>query len=252
MPVDPKILKVEDLDRSSDQYKSTFSISVNNSEYTENENGERKFEISGTASQRHTERWFNNFYVSKNPHVVANFYNSNGEETSRSKSGNIYNNFITIGKFNPSPVVKNWSINVSGINNLPDDIMTVKLIARADNSGASNVVTITKTLVSNISEKVRLKRESQNQKNQNITFNEQKNSGDFNETPITEINLSSGCSECTGEKVIDPIIKKGYHTMPDGSLMKDSDMEKGNYMKIAGIAAAGVIGLLLYTKGDLK
>ena len=40
--------------------------------------------------------------------------------------------------------------------------------------------------------------------------------------------------------------------MPDGSLMKDSDMEKGNNMKIVGIAAAGVIGLLLYTKGGLK
>ena len=43
--------------------------------------------------------------------------------------------------------------------------------------------------------------------------------------------------------------------MPDGSLMKDSDMEKkplNNNMKIAGIAAAGVIGLLLYSKGGLK
>ena len=40
--------------------------------------------------------------------------------------------------------------------------------------------------------------------------------------------------------------------MPDGSLMKDSDMEKGNYMKIAGIAAAGIIGLLLYSKGSFK
>ena len=77
---------------------------------------------------------------------------------------------------------------------------------------------------------------------QNITFNEQINSGDFNETPITDINLSGGCSECTEPK----------HQMPDGSMMKDSDMEKGNNMKFAGIIAAGVIGLLLYTKGGLK
>ena len=42
------------------------------------------------------------------------------------------------------------------------------------------------------------------------------------------------------------------HQMPDGSMMKDSDMEKGNNMKFAGIIAAGVIGLLLYTKGGLK
>jgi hypothetical protein len=92
-------------------------------------------------------------------------------------------------------------------------------------------------------------------KDQEITFNEQTNSGDFNETPITDVNVNSGCSECTGEKWTDPIIKKGYHTMPDGSLMKDSDMEKkplNNNMKFAGIAAAGVIGLLLYTKGGLK
>ena len=106
-------------------------------------------------------------------------------------------------------------------------------------------------------EKIILMAKAENQKieNQNITFNEQTNSGDFNETPITDVNLSSGCSECTGEKWIDPIIRKGYHTMPDGSLMKDSDMEKkplNNNMKFAGIAAAGVIGLLLYTKGGLK
>ena len=79
-------------------------------------------------------------------------------------------------------------------------------------------------------------------KNQQITFNEQTNSGDFNETPITDINLSGGCSECTEPE----------HQMPDGSLMKDSDMEKANNMKFAGIAVAGVIGLLLYTKGGLK
>tara|TARA_R110002167_G_scaffold350285_1_gene562478 strand:- start:12 stop:644 length:633 start_codon:yes stop_codon:yes gene_type:complete len=93
-------------------------------------------------------------------------------------------------------------------------------------------------------------------KDQEITFNEQVNSGDFNETPITDVNFSSGCSECTGTEISsDPILRKGYHTMPDGSLMKDSDMEKkplNNNMKFAGIAAAGVIGLLLYSKGGLK
>ena len=93
-------------------------------------------------------------------------------------------------------------------------------------------------------------------KDQEITFNEQTNSGDFNETPITDVNLFSGCSECTGTEISpDPILRKGYHTMPDGSLMKDSDMEKkplNNNMKFAGIAAAGVIGLLLYTKSGFK
>tara|TARA_R110000744_G_scaffold31902_1_gene74853 strand:+ start:175 stop:789 length:615 start_codon:yes stop_codon:yes gene_type:complete len=98
-------------------------------------------------------------------------------------------------------------------------------------------------------------------KNQQITFNEQTNSGDFNETPITDVNLSSGCSECTGTEIrYDPIevssmppsySSQGYHKMPDGSLMKDSDMEKkplNNNMKFAGIAAIGLIGLMVLKK----
>ena len=82
---------------------------------------------------------------------------------------------------------------------------------------------------------------------QDVTFNEQVNSGDYNETPITDINLDGGCSECTGTEISpDPIIKKGYHTMPDGSLMKDTDMEKGNNMKMAGIAAVAIgLGYLI-------
>ena len=95
-------------------------------------------------------------------------------------------------------------------------------------------------------------------KDQEITFNEQTNSGDFNETPITDVNLNSGCSECTGTEIIyDPIKvssmppsyqSQGYHKMPDGSLMKDSDMEKGNNMKFVGIAAIGLIGLMVLKK----
>tara|TARA_R110000851_G_scaffold38908_1_gene99419 strand:- start:122 stop:949 length:828 start_codon:yes stop_codon:yes gene_type:complete len=76
---------------------------------------------------------------------------------------------------------------------------------------------------------------------QQITFNEQTNSGDFNETPITDVNLSGGCSECSELE----------HKMPDGSMMKDSDMEKeplNNNMKMAGIAITGIIGLLLYSR----
>ena len=92
---------------------------------------------------------------------------------------------------------------------------------------------------------------------QEITFNEQTNSGDFNETPITDVNVNSGCSECTGEIRYDPIEvssmppsyqSQGYHKMPDGSLMKDSDMEKGNNMKFVGIAAIGLIGLMVLKK----
>jgi hypothetical protein len=69
--------------------------------------------------------------------------------------------------------------------------------------------------------------------NQSITFNEQVNSGDFNETPITDVNLSSGCSECTGTKSVDPIPEK--------------QLNEG-YMKMAGIAALGIIGLMVLKK----
>jgi hypothetical protein len=74
--------------------------------------------------------------------------------------------------------------------------------------------------------------------NQEITFNEQKNSGDFNETPITEINLDNSCSECTETiKSTDPIEEKQLNE---------------NYLKIGGIAAVGIGILLLYTRRNKK
>ena len=74
--------------------------------------------------------------------------------------------------------------------------------------------------------------------NQIITFNEQQNSGDFNETPITEINLNNSCSECTGTiKSTDPIEEKQLTE---------------SYLKIGGIAAVGVGILLLYTRSNKK
>jgi len=82
----------------------------------------------------------------------------------------------------------------------------------------------------------RIEREKQIQ-NQIITFNEQQNSGDFNDTPITEINLNNSCSECTGTKSSDPI--------PEKQLTE-------NYLKIGGIAAVGVGILLLYTRSNKK
>tara|TARA_R110002126_G_scaffold254605_1_gene397720 strand:- start:185 stop:679 length:495 start_codon:yes stop_codon:yes gene_type:complete len=44
---------------------------------------------------------------------------------------------------------------------------------------------------------------------------------------------------------------EGYHKMPDGSMMKDSEMEKkplNSNMKFAGIAAIGLIGLMVLKK----
>ena len=64
-------------------------------------------------------------------------------------------------------------------------------------------------------------------KDQEITFNEQTNSGDFNETPITDVNVNSGCSECSG------IVEKEL---------------SNNNMKFVGIAAIGLIGLMVVRK----
>jgi hypothetical protein len=73
---------------------------------------------------------------------------------------------------------------------------------------------------------------------QMITFNEQQNSGDFNETPITEINFDNSCSECTGTiKSTDPIEEKQLTE---------------SYLKIGGIAAVGIGILLLYTRRNKK
>ena len=74
-------------------------------------------------------------------------------------------------------------------------------------------------------------------KDQEITFNEQINSGDFNETPITEINLSSGCSECTGTDLETGMTEDELGNKPIN-----------NNMKIVGITAIGLIGLLVFTK----
>ena len=231
MGIDPNVLLVTGLAKSTITYTKSYSISTKSVEYVENENGERSFIIIGSSERKVADRIYAQQFTIHDGHVEANFFNSKGIEIARAKSGSIYNNKV-------------WKISVLGIKNLPDDTMTVKLIARGDNSGASNMLTITKTI---------LKKGFQNQKNQEITFNEQTNSGDYNETPITDVNLSGGCSECTGTELSSMmILKEGYHKMPDGSLMKDSDMEKGNNMKIVGIAAAGVIGLLLYSKGGLK
>ena len=84
--------------------------------------------------------------------------------------------------------------------------------------------------------------------NQEITFNEQQNSGDFNETPITEINPMDSCSGCGVD----------IHNLPyDDWVMPDDfydipNKDKENYLKIGGIAAVGIGILLLYTRRNKK
>ena len=72
--------------------------------------------------------------------------------------------------------------------------------------------------------------------NQMITFNEQQNAGDFNETPITEINPMDSCSGCG----------------VDIFAFSREQQEKEKIMKIGGIAAVGIGILLLYTRRNKK
>jgi hypothetical protein len=72
--------------------------------------------------------------------------------------------------------------------------------------------------------------------NQEITFNEQQNSGDYNETPITEINPMDSCAGCG----------------VDIHALNREQQEKEKIMKIGGIAAVGVGILLLYTRRNKK
>ena len=75
-----------------------------------------------------------------------------------------------------------------------------------------------------------------------VTFTEQKNDGDFNISPTSSALI--------------PDTVTGSHKMPDGTTMKDSDMDNQNGMIIgAGMAATigiGIVGLLLYTRRDKK
>ena len=112
------------------------------------------------------------------------------------------------------------------------DIETARL-AKIENA---RLIVIEEQEMFNVLNLERIEREKQIQ-NQIITFNEQQNSGDFNDTPITEINLNNSCSECTGTKSSDPI--------PEKQLTE-------SYLKIGGIAAVGVGILLLYTRSNKK
>ena len=231
MSINPNIISVDTLAMSGIGYTSNFNISVSSSEYIEDVNGNRKFIIKGTAqintSSITSERRFRERYTRNDANIIAQFMTTEGKIIKLVKGGNVQNNWRrTHPKSNPRPFPTNFTISTTGVENLPDDKMQVKLIVRADNSGASNVIIIEKELISN------KPKENLKTQDQEITFNEQQNSGDFNDTPITEINLNNSCSECTGTKFIDPI--------PEKQLTE-------SYLKIGGIAVVGVGILLLYT-----
>ncbi len=231
MGVNPNILSVDTLAMSGIGYTSNFNISVSSSKYIEDVNGNRKFIINGTAQidtkSITSERRFRERYTRNDANIIAQFMTTEGKIIKLVKGGNVQNNWRKLHpKSNPRPFPTNFTISTTGIENLPDDKMQVKLIVRADNSGASNVIIIEKELISN------KPKENLKTQDQEITFNEQQNSGDFNETPITEISFDNSCSECT-------------ETIPEKQLNE-------NYLKIGGIAAVGIGILLLYTRRNKK
>ena len=146
-------LRIDNLLKAPESFKDNFSLTIQESEYTEDENGVRKFFIKGTASSRLGKR-HSQQYVSNMAWAVANFETLSGKVTYMTKEAT------------PTPSTT-WSMTVSGIENLPDDVMKVKVIVRADGIGGSNLVTIQKKLISNISEETILKKQLENEKKQN-------------------------------------------------------------------------------------
>jgi hypothetical protein len=226
---------------------SRFALHANGT-YIEDKNGNKEFKIYGSVKSAFIEqRQFNNFYVNPTGYVEIQFYTNNGIITYVKKI-NTFPRFEKRHKSTPVSVAVPFELKIEGDNILPDDMMNVQLVVKFDHTQSSNIVNITRGL--SLNREFQLKKEELFQKdilkkdyefqriqNQEITFNEQQNSGDFNETPITEINLNNSCSECTGTKFIDPI--------PEKQLTE-------NYLKIGGIAAVGVGILLLYTRRNKK
>ena len=112
-----------------------------------------------------------------------------------------------------------------GTKGCPDDPFCGSI-----NFSACGRISLLKSAI--IQEGRKLSQTKKAQELQEITFNEQTNSGDFTETPITDINIIDGCSGCGVD--LENIIKETQN--------------KEKYMKFAGIAAIGVIILLVVRK----
>ena len=173
MPIDPNVLTVDGLALSGEHYKKSFILTLKNAEYTENENGERIFKVNGSfilRNQGHGGRYWENFFVSKSVKLSVQVDNENGEITTVFEHGGGGANIgidPKVSSRNPYPMSQNFNFEVRGIEKLPDNTMTVKVILRGDNSGASNVITVTRNLISNLSEETILKRELEKQRIQN-------------------------------------------------------------------------------------
>tara|TARA_R110000787_G_scaffold257473_1_gene362642 strand:- start:101 stop:760 length:660 start_codon:yes stop_codon:yes gene_type:complete len=163
---------VDSLSRSPETYTKLFNLNIKNAEFTEDENGNRIFKVNGSFIGKdfgQGGRYWEKLFVSKILKLTVQVENSNGKIIKVFEAGGYIPKFGTIAgvSFNPVPLSQDIDFIIKGIENLPDDIITVKAILRNDNSGASNVVTVTRNLISNLSEETILKRELEKQIIQN-------------------------------------------------------------------------------------
>ena len=166
-------MRIDNLLHAPESFKDNFSLTIQEAQYTEDENGIREFFIKGTTTsrlgKRHREQ-----YTTNMAWTIANFETLSGKVTYMHKEASPANmGTVGSGKHTrPIAVPIIWSMTVSGIENLPDDIMKVRLIVRGNGIGGSNLVVIEKKLISNISEETLLKRELEKQriKNQVVTM----------------------------------------------------------------------------------
>ena len=159
---------VDSLSRSPETYTKLFNLNIKNAEFTEDENGNRIFKVNGSFIGKdfgQGGKYWEKLFVSKILKLTVQVENSNGKIIKVFEAGGYIPKFGTIAgvSFNPVPLSQDIDFIIKGIENLPDDIITVKAILRNDNSGASNVVTVTRNLISNLSEETILKRELENQ-----------------------------------------------------------------------------------------
>jgi hypothetical protein len=159
---------VDSLSKSSETYTKLFNLNIKNAEFTEDENGNRIFKVNGSFIGKdfgQGGRYWEKKFVSNILKLTVQVENSNGKIIKVFEAGGYMPKFGTIAgvSFNPVPLSQDIDFIIKGIENLPDDIITIKAILRGDNSGASNVVTVTRNLISNLSEETILKRELENQ-----------------------------------------------------------------------------------------
>ena len=129
-----------------------IKLEILDSTYTEDLNGNRKFTIKiefsmGRTSQRN---WFE-YYVQKNPTAYLQLETSDGIKTSLLQK-DISINWVKIVRAQYVYPTNEFSFEVTGKENLPNNIMKGIVYMTADKNPVSTTISIQKTLESQIPE----------------------------------------------------------------------------------------------------